>query len=353
MLFVTVLRAVKPSIETINARLFLSCATAVMWLLAGPVYGGTPPFPLGHRGFSHPKTSLPMPRTWINQPVQHPRNVQNAHLLVTLNQQSYAILLPIIQRYARTQGLNILVRDGHCGESANLLLRKQVDMAGYCCPPGEFDRLPGLQFHTLGIAAIALMVHPDNPIQTVSLAQARDIFRGRYFRWSELTHLPSTPPHPIQTIGRLHCKLRPGHWRKLLDHPDLFSPRMKEVDSSEHMVQQVANNINAIGYETIWNIIQFQGPVRPRPLAIDGFLPQDNHALSTLRYPFYRVFGLAIWEGNSAAKQAARQLVAHLVQVVESLDKNFGLISAARLQQAGWRFHGTELVGEPATEPRP
>ena len=333
-------------------RLFL--AVALFFVVIGQALGNSDANMGGNRGFSDPRYVVPMPNPWLRQPVRHPKEAQDAHLVLTLDRQIYAILLPIIQQYARKSGLNILVREGTCGNSANLLIRKQVDMAGYCCPPGASDRLPGLQFHTLGIAAIAVLVHPQNPVQNLTLSQVRDIFRGHYFLWSEVDK-SSAKGHarqPIQTFGRLHCRLRPGHWRKLWDNPDLFSPRMGEVGTVEDMVHWVATHANAIGYETLWNVLRFQGKGRPKPLAMDGYMPQDDQALLSLRYPLYRVFSLAIWEGRGVEKISALRLVEYLTQVVASLDKKVGLISAPRLRQAGWLFQGTELVGEPTVTGR-
>ena len=324
-------------------------AMVLVCAMGGPSPGLTAPGLGQHHTFSNPDALLAMPIPWHRQPVRHPKAAQGAHLVITLDRQIHSILLPFVQHYAQKSGLNILVQEGTCGTSANLLMRKQVDMAGYCCPPGASDRLPGLQFHTLGIAAIAILVHPDNPLNNLTFAQVRDIFRGRYFRWSEVETVPNkgSRRRPIQTIGRLHCKLRPGHWRKLLDHPDLFSSRMAETDTEEEMLHQITTHPNAIGYETLWNVLRFQKKVPLKPLAIDGHRPQDDQALLTLRYPLYRVFSLAIWQGAGVEQASARTLVAYLTQVVASLDNNVGLISAARLRQAGWLFRGAELIGEP------
>ena len=302
-------------------------------------------------GFSNPGFVVPMPNAWLKQPIRHPREAQDAHLAITLDRQIYSVLLPIIQQYAQKKQLKILVREGTCGTSANLLIRKQVDMAGYCCPPGASDRLPGLQFYTLGIVSIAILVHSDNPVQNLTLSQVRKIFRGHYFHWSEVEKIPAkgSKRRPIQTVGRLHCKLRPGHWRKLLDNPDLFSPRMGEVNTPQEMIRTIATNTNAVGYETLWNVIRFQEKLRTKSLAINDYLPHDNQALLSLHYPLYRVFNLAIWKGREVEKHSARRLANYLTHIIASLDESLGLVSASRLRQAGWLFQGNELIGEPAT----
>ncbi len=52
--------------------------------------------------------------------------------------------------------------------------------------PGATDRLPGVRFHTLGIAAIAFLVHPQNPIDNISTEQVRRIFKGEIYDRFEL-----------------------------------------------------------------------------------------------------------------------------------------------------------------------
>ena len=83
---------------------------------------------------------------------------------------------------------------GPCGISRGLLFRKTVDIGGFCCPPGRTDRLPGLRFHTLAIAAIALFVHPDNTIEDLTLSQARDLYRGEITDWSRLVDYDAKQP---------------------------------------------------------------------------------------------------------------------------------------------------------------
>ena len=116
--------------------------------------------------------------SWIERPITPASEVKDADLVITLDQQLYPFLTPAIQTYANTHGLTIAVSNGTCGISAGLLLKKAVDIGGFCCAPGPRDRLPGLSFHTLAIAAIALLVHPDNPVEDVTLSQALGLSRG-------------------------------------------------------------------------------------------------------------------------------------------------------------------------------
>lgn len=86
--------------------------------------------------FSNPNIQLDMPDDWKQQPVKYDKWAGNVNLAITLDQHMYPALLPLIKKYARQNNLNIAVNEGTCGISAGLLVRKAVDIAGFCCPPG-------------------------------------------------------------------------------------------------------------------------------------------------------------------------------------------------------------------------
>jgi|Deesub1362A_J573_1020465.scaffolds.fasta_scaffold00171_61 hypothetical protein len=305
----------------------------------------------GLRGpaFTDPSRVVEMPDEWVRRPIRHSPSLGDFDLVVTLDQHLFTPLRPLIDRYARMNKLRIFINEGTCGISAGMLVRKEVDVGGFCCAPGLNDRLPGLRFHTFGIDAIALIVHPENPIDNVTLTQARRIFMGEIHRWSELKTSTGErgPDIPIQPVGRLHCKLRPGHWRLLLDNEDLFSADLLEVGAIPDMISQVASNPGAIGYEVIWNTIRYREMGRVKVLRIDGYSPLDHDALVSGRYPLYRVYNLTTWQGRGVEDPRAERLVQYLLGQAEKVSKGHNIVPASRLKEAGWRFRGDELVGEP------
>ena len=170
--------------------------------------------------FTDPVQLANVPDGWAARPIEHVAAHRDADLALALGQQSFPIFEKLIARYARERGLKIAVSPGTCGISAGKLLRKTVDIGSFCCPPGKNDRLPGLEFHALGISPIALIVHPDNPVNDISTAKAQQVFQGQVLRWAELTSEPGAlADRYIQPVARLHCKVRPGHWRLLHDGP--------------------------------------------------------------------------------------------------------------------------------------
>jgi ABC-type phosphate transport system substrate-binding protein len=272
----------------------------------------------------------------------------NVNLIVALDQQMYRGLSPLIKKYGQNHNLKIDIIDGTCGNSAGLLRRKMIDIGGFCCPPNTTDRLPGLRFHTTGITGVALLVHPDNPINNITLEQARKIFRGEIYRWSELKKADGSfgAELPIQTITRLHCKTRPGHWRLLLKNEELFSLNMLEVGVISDMISQVASNPMAIGHASWWLAADYyKDKGKVKVLKIDGYAPNDLTALAAGNYPIYKTFYITTWKGERVENPHAKKLLEYLKGSIENQGRNYGIVPVSSLAQSGWKFKGSELVG--------
>lgn len=298
--------------------------------------------------FSEPHRQVPMSEAWRQQPITYLEIPPDTDVAVTLDQHLYPALLPLIREFAQHRQLRIAVQEGTCGISAGALADKAVDIGGFCCPAGESDRLPGLTYHTLGIAALALLVNPANRVEDVDAATARRIFQGNIADWREVAgsgSLGRSTIAPIQTVARLHCKNRPGHWRLLLDNEELFSPTMREVSTIQSMIRRVASRPDAIGYETLWMSERY-GRGEVKAVRINGVNPFDEVALAEGRYPFYRTYNITSWSAPHLARPEARALVHYLMQEFHRVDPVFGFVPAARLREAGWRFSGDELVGK-------
>ncbi len=320
-------------------------AVALLLSGAGAASGGEVPAALAGPAFSDQRATAQMSPAWREQGLRYADWAGEADLAVSLDQHLYAALLPLIKRYAREHHLDIALQEGTCGISAGALEDKQVDVGGFCCPAGRSDRLPGLRFHTLGIAALALIVNPANPVGDISLGQAREIFRGRISDWGALPG--GRRGRPVQAVARLHCKARPGHWRLLLDNEDLFGPRVEEVSTIPDMLAAVAIGPDVIGYETLWMAERGADRGKVKLLRLGGVAASDRAALAGGRYPLYRVYNLTTWETPNTRNPKAAALVQYLLQQVGRIDRRYGLVPAPVLRAQGWRFHGDELVGTP------
>ena len=284
--------------------------------------------------------------TWADAPVVTDPALGPVDLAVALDQQVYPFLLPMIETFARRNDVKVAVTKGTCGLSAGLLERKRVHVGGFCCPPGRTDRLPGLRFHTLGIAAIALLANAANPLQQLDVDEARELFRGRIRHWAQLRGGRGMSGS-VHLLGRMHCRTRPGHWKLLLASEDQFSIDMTEVGDIPQMLRVLKQDRQALGYETLWMVEREQADIQVKALAVDGQAPDDRSALARGAYPFYRVYNLTTWEDGAAGSPLAEQLVTYLMSQSHRLADKARLVPASELRKQGWQFLGDELIGEP------
>jgi len=306
--------------------------------------------------FSDPDSLAIVDKDWKNKPFKHDKSHTAADLVVALSQQSYPIFHELIRDYAKKKQLNIVVKPGTCGITAGRLRKKSVEIGAYCCPPAKSDRLPGLKFHSLGISPIALIVHPDNPLTNITSEQARAVFQGTSTQWSQVDQQQTNNfQQLIKPIARLHCKVRPGHWRGLLNNENQFSPRLFEVGVIPDMISQVSKNTGAIGWEVPMMVSFHQNKGRVKMLKIDGYEATDLNYVLSGKYPLYRSYSLTTWENKSGnknikTKTQAKELVHYLRQHIEKIHSEITFIPPSQLRRAGWKFRGDELIGEPDTK---
>ena len=288
-----------------------------------------------------------VPPDWVSRSVRHSPQLGEMDLALTLDQQMYAGLLPVIEKYAKVNDLKISVNEGTCGTTAGMIMRKAVDIGGYCCPPGKLDRLPGLRYHTLGIAALTLFVHPDNPVTNITIEEARALFKGEIRRWSDLSDpAAKTYQRSVKLVTHIHCKLRPGHWKLLLENQDLFSPDILDYAAAPDLIAEVASDPRAIGYETLAMQDVYSHLGELKALRINAISPADLESLAKGNYPFYRVFNITSWEG-AAANPISDDLVRVLLENVNNRAVRLHLAPSPILRKYGWKFKGNELVGLP------
>lgn len=300
--------------------------------------------------FSDHTLIVDMPAEWNKRTIERIGWAKGADIAVTLDQQLYPALLPIIDEYAHRNNLKIAVQEGTCGIAAGNLKDKNADIGGFCCPAGETDRLPGLVYHTFAIAPVAVLVHPSNPIETIDEETLRNVYIGKFAAWRQVVpnYRGGSKSPLIRAVGRLHCKTRPGHGgRSILDKEDHFSHRMSEVSTIPDMISAVADNRDAIGYETLWMTKNFSKQGKVKTVKINGVDPRDSDRVIHGDYPFFRVFNISTWSSPSTRSDVADALLAHLMANFDRVDPDYGFIPYTRLKKAGWRFAGDELIGKP------
>ncbi|MCP4416321.1 MAG: phosphate ABC transporter substrate-binding protein [Chloroflexi bacterium] len=105
--------------------------------------------------------------------------------------------------------------------------------------------------HVVAIDALAVIVHPDNPVSELTIQQLANIYTGRITNWKEVGGLDQ----PIILLSRetnsgthvyfLEEVVRQGN----KENEDIFAPQTLLMPSSVGITSELRRNPNAIGYD--------------------------------------------------------------------------------------------------------
>ena len=142
----------------------------------------------------------------------------------------------------------------------------------------------------VGIDALAVVVHPANPVSELSIDQLSDIFTGKITRWSQVGGMDE----PILVLSRernsgthvyfLEHVLRKGNAKG----PEEFASSVLMMPSSQAITQEVARSRSAIGYIGLGYVTKDLKPLAVKKSAAEpGVLPGVETAQKKI-YPISR-----------------------------------------------------------------
>jgi phosphate transport system substrate-binding protein len=165
--------------------------------------------------------------------------------------------------------IRVVVTGGGSGTGIAGLINGTVDIANASrrMKPEEIDaaKANGIEPVEYVIArdAIAVVIHPENPVDQLTLEQISDIFSGRITNWAEV----GGEDRPIVLLSResnsgthvyfLEQVVRLGD----KDATTLFSPDTLLMPSSEGISAEIRQNPNAIGYDGLGYVTDDQKTV--------------------------------------------------------------------------------------------
>ncbi len=162
------------------------------------------------------------------------------------------------------------VRSGvaHIGMSSRHLIAKEKDLYAV----------------TIAQDAIAIIVHPKNPVQDLSLVKVREVFAGKIKNWKELGGNDSA----IILVNREEGSGTREAFQKMVMEKDEIALEALVQDSNGAIRQVVTSDPNAIGYISLGLVND-----KVRALKISGVEPASNSIMAgkyTLVRPFLFVF---------------------------------------------------------------
>jgi len=160
----------------------------------------------------------------------------------------------------------------------------------------EADKLTEL---VIARDALAVIVHPRNPVTGLSLAQVRDIFSGKVSRWSQVGGTDA----PITLVAREAGSGTYSAFEELvLGKGVRVTDGALRQGSNGAIRQVVAEDPNAIGYISLGIV-----DASVRAVAIDG-VEATHDAVVAGRYTFVRRF-LFVWPKGTTLDAEAQAFV--------------------------------------------
>ncbi len=161
----------------------------------------------------------------------------------------------------------------------------------------EEERSRGAVGHVIALDGIAVIVHPENPLENLSRETLSGIFTGKIARWSEI----GGEDRPVAVYGREAGSGTRTAFEAALGAADKCVCR-NECCSNGDVVGGVAGNPNAIGYVSLSAV---NGTVKA--LTVDG-VPCALDAVRDGTYPICRPFLLVTGESWQLSEAAGKFL---------------------------------------------
>jgi len=171
-------------------------------------------------------------------------------------------LLSVAQAWAEAYGtvdvsVAVAVTGGGSGTGISALLNGTVDIANSSRPISskERDEATKRGVHpkelVVGYDALAVFVHPSNPLKSVTLAQLAAIYGegGTIERWSQLgAHIPGCPSDTIILVSRQNNSGTYTYFAESVLQKKDFKLGSRDMHGSKDVVDLVAHTPCAIGY---------------------------------------------------------------------------------------------------------
>jgi phosphate transport system substrate-binding protein len=197
--------------------------------------------------------------------------------------------------------IQVAVTGGGSGTGIAALINGTVDMANASRQIKDEERTQAEAGgmapveHVVAGDAIAIVVHPSNPVDALSIPQLSAIFSGKITNWREV----GGEDRPIVLLSResnsgthvffLEEVVRQGN----KDDRTLFSPDTLLMPSSEGISTEVRQNPNAIGYDGLGYVTEDQKVVAVAQAEGEPYVTPSVETVKDNSYPIAR--GLYIY----------------------------------------------------------
>ena len=151
----------------------------------------------------------------------------------------------------------VAVSGGGSGTGISAMVNGTVDIANTSRAMTESEieeaRSRGIDpiEHVVGFDALAVFLHPDNPLDALSISQLAEIYAegGAYEAWSDLgVSIPSCSSDEIIRVSRQNNSGTYVYFKEAVLGQDEYKPGSLDMNGSSEVVDLVGNTPCAIGY---------------------------------------------------------------------------------------------------------
>ena len=174
-----------------------------------------------------------------------PLTIKGSDTMVILGQR-------LAEEYMKAnRGTVVQVNGGGSGTGIAALINGTVDLAQASRPMKDDEKRKVAQNRgaevveeAVALDALAVFVHNSNPVESLTIAQIRDIYAGKVKNWSQV----GGPNAPIVLYGRESSSGTYDYFREhVLGEAD-FAPQVQTLQGTAATINAVGRDPNGIGY---------------------------------------------------------------------------------------------------------
>jgi phosphate transport system substrate-binding protein len=189
----------------------------------------------------------------------------------------------------KNAGAVVQVNGGGSGTGIAALINGTVDLAQASRPMKDDEKQQAAQARgaavveqAVALDGLAVFVNNANPLQSLSIAEVRDLFQGKVTNWSQV----GGPSAPVVLYGRESSSGTYDYFREHVLNKGDFAPAVQTLQGTAAIINAVGRDRNGIGYGGI----AYAKDVRPLAIAAEGKQPvaPSEATVADATYPLSR-----------------------------------------------------------------
>ena len=213
-------------------------------------------------GGERPAASAGSPEANADKPV----TIKGSDTMVILGQR-------VAEEYMKVNaGRVVQVNGGGSGTGIAALINGSIDLAMASRPMTDKEKQQVAQNRgsevverAVALDALAVFVHKNNPVQSLTIAQVKNLFQGKVKNWSDV----GGPNAPVVLYGRESSSGTYDYFREHVLAKEDFSPTVQTLQGTAAIINAVGNDANGIGYGGI----AYAQNARPVAISAEGAAP--------------------------------------------------------------------------------